>query len=134
MGSIEKPLRVVDLHADLPVDITKRRARGEHGILEGYHLEKLKKGSVSTLISPIWVESSYKPSGALKRSLQIADALLEDLKESTSFRLVRNCEEFLGAEADGEIGLVLGVEGGEMIEDDLGLLRNFYRLGVRCFG
>lgn len=131
---IEEPLRIVDLHSDLPEDIAKRRMRGEHQVLERYYLENLRKSSVGAVIVPIWVESSFKPAGALKRGLQIVDALMEDLKESPAFRLVRNYKEFLDSEAEAKVGLVLGVEGGEIIEEDLGLLRNFHRLGVRCFG
>jgi len=134
MSVEHEPVRVVDLHADLPLDVTKRRAKGERQVLERYHVEKLRKGLVTGLIAPIWVESSYKPASALKRGLQIAYALMEDLEESRSFRIVKNHDEFLDAEARSKIGLILGVEGGEIIEDDLGLLRIFHRLGVRCFG
>ena len=126
--------RIIDLHADIPADIVKRRAIGEHQVLERYHLHKLRQGFVAALIVPIWVESPYKPAAALKRGLQIADSLLEDLEESHSFRLVKTHNELLDAEAEGKIGLILGAEGGEFIEDDLGLLRTFYRLGLRCFG
>jgi membrane dipeptidase len=124
----------VDLHADLPYHIVCCRSKGEHQVLERCHLEKLRKGYVSTLIAAIWVESEYKPAGALKRGLQITDAVLEDVKESHSFQLVHNYQELLDAEKGGKIGLILGVEGGEIMEDDLGLLRNFHRLGVRSFG
>lgn len=126
--------QIVDLHADLPLNVTERRAAGDRRVLERYHLEKLRKGLVSTLIAPIWVESSFKPVKALKRGLHILDALEEDVGECTNFRLLRSYREFLETESEGKIGVVLGVEGGEVIEDDLGLLRTFFRLGVRCFG
>lgn len=103
-------------------------------MLERRHLQKLRRGCVVALVAPIWVESRYKPTGALKRGLQILDALTEDLTECQSFRLVRCYEEYRCTLAQKRIGLVIGVEGGEIIEDDLGLLRSFYRLGVRCFG
>jgi membrane dipeptidase len=125
---------MVDLHADLPLDVVRRRRNGERQVLETRHLQKLKKGSVSTLIAPIWVESNYKPAKALKRGLQIANAFLEDLDESPHFQLIRNHEGFVRAEREDKIGIVLGVEGGEIVEDDLDLLRFFHRFGVRCFG
>lgn len=129
-----QPLRIVDLHSDLPLDVTNRRAKGERNVLERFHVGKLRKGSVGVVISPIWVESEYKPFAALKRGLQIAEAFLEDLNESEDVRLLKNYEDYLRAEAEDKIGLILGSEGGEFIEDDLGLLRLFYRLGLRCFG
>jgi membrane dipeptidase len=127
--------RIVDLHADLPFHVVmKRRAFAERQVLERYHMAKLRKGLVGTVITPIWVESSHKPNGALKRGLQILDAFLEDLDESDSFRIVKNYQDFLETEAEDKIGLILGVEGGELIEDDVALLRNLRRLGLRCFG
>jgi membrane dipeptidase len=127
-------VRIVDLHADLPLDVTRRRERGEHQVLERLHLAKLRKGNVGTVIVPIWVESNYKPAGALKRGLHIADALLQDLGESPSFRLALNHQDLVDGEHQGKIGLIMGAEGGEIIEDDLGVLRDFHRLGLRCFG
>jgi membrane dipeptidase len=116
------------------MDVIRRRRGGEHAVLETHHLEKLRTGHVQDLIVPIWVESEYKPTASLKRGLLIVDALLEDLKESRSFRLVMSHHELIAARRERKIGLILGVEGGEIIEDELGLLRVFHRLGVRCFG
>jgi membrane dipeptidase len=129
-----EPVRIVDLHADLPMDIAGRRAKGEHQILERLHLPKLRKGNVAAVIVPIWVESAYKPDRALKRGLHIADALLQDIGESPSFRLALSHRDILDAEREGKISLILGAEGGEIIEDDVGLLRDYCRLGLRCFG
>jgi len=64
----------------------------------------------------------------------MADAFLEDVSESRSFMLVRNYKEFLDAEKKRKIGLILGCEGGEIIEDDIHLLHVYYRLGLRVFG
>ena len=125
---------IVDLHADLPADVIRRRDSGEHGVMERKHLPKLRRGGFSGLVAPIWVESEYKPRRALTRGLRIVDAFLEDLSESTSFALAKNCDEFVSAEAKGKIALVLGCEGGEFIGGDLGILRNYWRLGLRTFG
>jgi membrane dipeptidase len=130
----QSSFRMVDLHADLPLDIVRRRRNGERQVLETRHLQKLRKGSVSTLVAPIWVESNYKPTQALKRGLEIVNAFLEDVDESPHFQLIRKHEDISKADRDEKIGLILGVEGGELIEDDLDILRLYYRLGVRCFG
>jgi len=130
----QSSFRMVDLHADLPLDIVRRRRKGERLVLETRHLHKLRKGSVSTLIAPIYVEGEYKPNQALKRGLQIANSFFEDMDEAKHFLLVRRNEDLEKAEREDKIGLVLGVEGGELIEDDLDLLGLFHRLGVRCFG
>jgi len=125
---------IFDLHADLPADIVRRRELGEHQVLERQHHAKLTEGQIAGLIAPIWVESTHKPVGALKRALQIVDALYQDLAESTDFVLARNYEDLSNAGSANRIALVLGAEGGEFIEDDVGILRDFQRLGLRCFG
>jgi len=126
-------LRLVDLHADLPYEVMRKREAGQRQVLEKRFLPLFRKGSVSTVISPIWLPSEYKPNG-LKRGLQIADGFLEDVKESKSFRLVTNYREFLNTERTKKVGLILGCEGGEIIEDDIHLLHIYYRLGLRVFG
>jgi membrane dipeptidase len=88
---------------------------------------------VGAVIAPIWLPQEYKPNG-LKRGLQIADAFLEDIKESKEFTLVINHKELLESGGKKKIGLVLGCEGAEIIEDDLNLLHVYYRLGLGVFG
>jgi membrane dipeptidase len=128
-----KNLRIVDLHADFPHEVIKKRPLGEHRVLERRFLSLLRKGSVGTVIAPIWLTPEFKPNG-LKRGLQIADAFLEDIAESQAFRLVTNYKELLDAERKKKIGLIMGCEGGEIIEDDVDLLHIYYRLGLRVFG
>jgi hypothetical protein len=89
--------RLVDLHADLPFEVMRKREAGQHQVLEKHFLPLFRKGSGSTVISPIWLPGEYKPNG-LKRGLQIADGFLEDVQESKSFRLVTNYKEFLNTE------------------------------------
>ena len=124
----------IDLHADLPADVIKYRDPGEHSVTERRHLPKLKKGGVTGLVAPIWVESKFKPRGAMKRGLRIADAFFEDLSESTSFALAKDHSSLTKAESKGKVAVVLGCEGGEFIDGDLGVLRNYHRLGLRTFG
>jgi membrane dipeptidase len=113
--------------------VTRKREAGERQVLEHRFLKLFRTGSVGTVVSPIWLSHEFKPNG-LKRGMQIADAFLEDIKESTSFSLVRNERELVDAERNGKIGLIMGSEGGEIIEDDVNLLHIYYRLGLRVFG
>jgi len=128
-----KNLRIVDIHADFPHQVIKKRPIGQHRVLEQRFLSLLRKGSVGTVIAPVWLTPEFKPNG-LKRGLQIADAFLEDIAESQAFTLVTNYKELLAAEKKKKIGLIMGCEGGEIIEDDVNLLHIYYRLGLRVFG
>jgi len=126
-------LRIVDLHEDFPHEVIKRRPRGERRVLEQQFLRYLKKGSVGTVVAPIWLTPEFKPSG-LKRGLQIVNAFLQDIEECHDFSLVTNLDDLIKTERNGKIGLIMGCEGGEIIEDDLNLLHIYYRLGLRVFG
>jgi membrane dipeptidase len=46
--------------------------------------------------------------------------------------LATSAEEISKAKREGKVCVVFGFEGAEPIDDDLALLRVFYRLGVRC--
>src|ERR1700722_13323513 len=108
-----KRIGIIDLHADLPADVIKYRDLGERSVMERRHLPKLRKGGVTALIAPIWVESRFKPRKAMKRGLRIVDAFLEDLAESTDLVLVKDASALTAAEAKGKVAVVLGCEGGE---------------------
>ena len=54
-GIREKPLtalRLIDLHADLPYEVMRKREAGQRQVLEKRFLPLFRKGSVSTVISP----------------------------------------------------------------------------------
>ena len=122
------------MHADLPADVTKFRDIGERRVLERRHLPKLRKGGVTSLVAPVWVESKLKPDGAMKRALHILDAFFLDLAESEHFQVVTTPRRAPSAEASGKIAVIIGSEGGEFLEDDVGLIRVFHRLGMRVCG
>jgi hypothetical protein len=49
-----KNLRIVDIHADFPHQVIKKRPIGQHRVLEQRFLSLLRKGAVGTVIAPIW--------------------------------------------------------------------------------
>lgn len=125
---------IIDIHADLPADVTKFRDLGERRVLDRRHLPKLRKGGVTALVAPVWVASEFKPDRAMKRALHMIDCFYQDLAESQHFRVVTTRAELLRAEAAGKIAVIIGSEGAEFLEDDVGLMRVFYRLGMRVCG
>lgn len=131
---------IIDLHADIPWNLTHRR-RGEikdsrkGSVLDARHLSKLRRGGIQGFNAIIWVESQYKPERALARGLVILDSVLEDLKETKNFELATSSKDFRRIfEAKKKITMFLGIEGGELIQGEITLLRTFYNLGVRSFG
>jgi len=130
----EEDFLVIDLHADIPEDISARREKGETHVLETTHLRKFREGGIDAAIFAVWVESEFKPCGALRRGLQIVENVYEELSETNEFVLVTSPFDIVKAKEYGKIAVILGVEGAELIEQDLRLLRIFHRLGLKTLG
>ncbi|MCM8759852.1 MAG: dipeptidase [Candidatus Omnitrophica bacterium] len=133
-GHIEKMNICADLHYDVPVDFVIRYEKGERQIFSKYHLEKFRQGGVNFIIAPIYVELWYKPEKALRRGLEILDIILEEIETTTELVMVKDFQDFKLLDNPDKIGIMIGVEGGELIEDSFYLLDIYYKLGVRCFG
>lgn len=96
-------------------------------------LDRLKQGGVTAQFFSIYIDSSkYATNGAAARAMRLIDSIYraaeaypERLMMATSVADIRQ------AKRKGRIAALLGIEGGYAIEDSLGVLRGFHRLGVR---
>src|SRR5262249_35414435 len=114
--------RVLD-HGD---DITVRSGKGHIDI------PRLQEGGVDAEFFSIWVQRAYCPDHAARRAMRLIDALYQVLaKSSDRMTLAVSPDDIRAAAAGGKVPALLGIEGGQAIEDDLGVLRMFHRLGVR---
>jgi membrane dipeptidase len=72
---------------------------------------------------------------ATKRSLQLLDTFYTELEaHHDKMRLATKADDIAAAKSDEKVAAVLSLEGVEPLAGDLGLLRMFYRLGVRAAG
>ena len=76
--------------------------------------------------------SYYGYDGFLERGLVAVARVLEheDAPENR-VRVIRGSGDLERAREQKELALILGTEGGKLIQEDLGLLRVFFRLGLR---
>ena len=125
---------VVDTH----IDTTQRMyfddtfdlgARHEDGHLD---MPRMREGGVDAAFFSIWMPGTVTGPTAVGRALamiaRIRDAVRNhpgDLILATSVADIRR------AAASNRIAILLGMEGGHMIDGDLGLLRTFAALGIR---
>jgi membrane dipeptidase len=58
-------------------------------------------------------------------------SILEEIPRSPKLSLVRNCAEILQTKQDGRSGILLGAEGGKLVEYDIQNLSRLYDLGLR---
>ncbi len=124
---------VVDTHDDTTqnlfdkeFDIGRRNTKGHVDI------PRMREGGMDAIFFSIYMSASLSGPQVVKRSLQQIDAVHEaarkypnDLVIATSAAAVRR------AHKQGKIAALLGMEGGHMIDDDLGVLRQYAALGIR---
>ncbi len=125
---------VVDTHEDVPeqmekewVDIGARQKTGHVDI------PRWREGGVTAPFLAAYVSSSYvAPGRAAGKALEFID-LIHRLVESHPNDLVfaDSVAGIRAAKKDGRIAVLIGIEGGHAIEDSLGALSAFYRLGAR---
>ncbi|MGE0815952.1 MAG: dipeptidase [Vicinamibacterales bacterium] len=133
-GAVHAAAIVVDTHDDTTqrlvfdktFDIGDRHADGNIDI------PRMREGGLDALFFSIWVPSSVTGPIAVKRALQQIDAVREAVRTHADvMALATTAAEVRSAVAQGKIAALMGVEGGHMIDDDLGILRDFQGLGVR---
>jgi membrane dipeptidase len=126
---------IVDAHFDLPLDVAFRRERGERKVIESTYLSGIRQGGVDLVVSALFVHDYFLPEMGLRKALDQISHILDEIDESPAlFRLCRSVAEARAARADGEVALFLSLEGADPLQNDLGLLRIFYELGVRGLG
>jgi len=132
---LHKDADVIDLHCDT----IGRYLRGEdlRRDLESGHIDipKLKKGAVDLQVfacfrgAPSSEEEKDRDIRATFRQIDAVRRLAEE--NPADLAVVGSLHDFRALRGTGRIGLLIGIEGGYTITDDLSLLRAYYDAGVR---
>jgi membrane dipeptidase len=132
-AAVHKSAIVIDTHADTPqrfVDENWSFTDPLNGGMLNY--DSAKKGNLAAQFFSIWVDPSQYPNAAAHRTLSLIDGTLEQVRHHPDkLSLCLSSDDILAAHRDGKFAVLMGIEGGHSIENDLGLLRDYYRLGVR---
>jgi membrane dipeptidase len=121
-GHVDTPQRFVDENWDFT------------GPLDGgmLNLDSARAGNLGAAFFAIWVEPTAWRDRYCFRTLQLIDGVYRQLaKHPGTMRLGLTPDDLLQAHADRIFCVLLGLEGGHAIENDLGLLRVYHQLGVR---
>ena len=125
---------VVDTHDDTTqrlvdepgFDIAKRNATGSIDI------PRMREGGLDAIFFSIWMDGKITGPVAVKRALDQIDAVREAVRRNPKdLVLATTAADIRRAAAEKKIAALMGVEGGHMIDSDLGVLRTFAALGVR---
>ncbi len=134
---------VVDSHCDTILDVMgvdwknsaakKPRSLGELSAEGQVDIPRLVEGGVDVQIFALYIEPRYKVGPlAAKRGLQMLDAFYDELEKfPDTITVVKAYKDLLDAVENHRIAALPSFEGGEPLSGDLGLLRMFYRLGIR---
>jgi membrane dipeptidase len=124
---------VFDGHCDTLLEILDgRRPFGERSTKGHIDLPRLREGGVTAQVFAVYLEDKFLPASAVKQTLRILDVLFRELQaHPDDFALATCAADIEAAKASGKVAAVIGIEGAEALEGDLGVLRMLYRLGVR---
>src|SRR5260370_15533790 len=92
----------------------------------------MKEGGLGAIFFSIWIPSKITGPTAVNQTLIQIDAVREQgRKHSSDLALATTAAEVREAHKQGKIAALLGVEGGQMINSDLGVFRRDAALGGR---
>ena len=131
---IHKSAIIVDTHEDVPEQLQKNWVDiGERQKIGHVDIPRLKEGGVTAPFFAAYVPAAFAGSGgATKKALELVD-LIHRLVEAHPADLVLadSPAAVRAAKKSGKIAVAIGIEGGHAIEDSLGALSAFARLGAR---
>ncbi len=94
-------------------------------------IPRMQQGGLDVQVLALLPDRIYFPRRSARRTLQLLEVMLDALaKNPDEIQLARSAVDIERITKSGKIAAVLGIEGGHSIEDDLGLLRIYNRLGV----
>src|SRR5207249_10242068 len=124
---------VVDTHDDT----TQRFLDGKFDIAERHDdgsidLPRMREGGLDAIFFSIWIPSKVTGTEAVNRAVAQIEAVRQQVSaHPKELALATTANEIRAAHKEGKIAALMGVEGGHMINSDLGVLRNYAALDVR---
>jgi membrane dipeptidase len=126
---------IIDTHADTP----------QRFVDEGYDigstdpkdpghisLDKAKRGNLGAEFFSIWVDPQTNQGNYAHRTLDLIDSVYEQAAHHPDRMMMAfSPADIERAHREHKLAACMGIEGGHSIENDMRLLRDFYRLGVR---
>ena len=124
---------VLDTHDDTPQRMLFEHFDLGHRDSEGQiDIPRMREGGLNAIFFSIWCPATLAGPAAEKRAFDLIDSVLDQVrKHPQDLVLATTAEEVRRAHTKGKIAVLMGVEGGHMINNDLAVLRKFAALGVR---
>ncbi len=96
-------------------------------------LPSWREGGFGAQVFAVWIDGIYARRHAARRALQLIDAFHAQLaRHADRMALARTAGDVRRITGEGRLAALLSIEGGLAIEEDLGVLRSYHRLGATC--
>jgi membrane dipeptidase len=132
--AIHQSALIVDTHADTPQRfLDENFDLGENTPVSAGHIDfdKIKQGNLGAEFFSIWVEPEFKGHYA-KRAMDLIDSVYQQAaRHPDKMTMAFTADDIVRAHEQHKFAALMGIEGGHALENDIRLLRDFYRLGVR---
>jgi len=126
---------VIDTHADTPqrfldedFDIGNSDPK-DYGHIS---LDKARAGNLGAEFFSIWVEPESNAGHFARHTFDLIDSVYEQAaRHPDRMMMAFSVADIERAHKEKKLASLMGIEGGHSIENDMHLLRDYYRLGVR---
>ena len=126
---------VIDTHADTPqrfLDDNFDIGSTDPKDFGHISLDKARAGNLRAEFFSIWVEPETNQGHFAQHTLDLIDSVYEQAaRHPDRMMLAFSVDDIERAHQQKKLAALMGIEGGHSIENDIHLLRDFYRLGVR---
>ena len=126
---------VVDTHADTPqrfLDEGFDIGSTDPKDIGHISLDKVRRGNLGAEFFSIWVEPETNQGRYAKHTFDLIDSVYEQAaRHPDRMMMAFSVADIERAHREHKLATLMGIEGGHSIENDMHLLHDFYRLGVR---
>jgi membrane dipeptidase len=132
---IQESAIVVDTHADTPQrfldDGFDIGSTDPHDV--GHlSLDKAQRGNLGAEFFSIWVDPETNKGHFAQHTFDLIDSVYEQAAHHPDRMMMAfSVADIERAHGEHKLAALMGIEGGHSLENDMHLLRNYYRLGVR---
>ena len=133
MNEVHRRSIIVDGHCDTPYRVLRHNVHiDEHDPEAQCDLRTLEESGITASFFAAYVPPAYAGRGAAALAYRLFEIIKDEVGRSDG--KLTFCTDAAGiraAKRDGQIAILIGVEGGHAIEDSLDTLRDFYKHGTR---
>jgi len=134
-SSIHASAIVVDTHADTPqrfLDEGFDIGSTDPKDIGHISLDKARRGNLGAEFFSIWVDPETNRGHFAQHTFDLIDSVYEQAaRHPDRMMMAFSVDDIERAHREHKLAALMGIEGGHSIENDIHLLRDYYRLGVR---